>query len=955
MVRPALNARAATVLRDWGPTAGDAVVLMRREICGRSAARYARRAITLKQTLFQVRCIETLSVSRNIQSVVNQLSMRTRNLTTIRIFSGRGLLLWLDIYVLDIYSGCNLTVENSMSNALRPAYRKLNHTFVELYTLPLFQAQYQTRAKSIASAIKDGLVREGNPRDRRQDVAAREARSGRLDTLSSASGKRRVARQESPSFGRDSIFASKTKSSDEPTRERRATFTDSRSSRYESSFGRRGGSYEGTKRVERPTDSRNKVRSLRRDDKTFIEGGSTFARPTRGTDFSKRHASSTEQRLRLPEGRERQRDSGGNSSGGGLGFHSKSGMSLEQSRQPITHLGSVASKTSVHESGQPDFSGKAWELPANLNDVRILMNNSATFTAAQYRAGVEVLEDMIRERLQNGQTRNASQNVEAMLRDFDQKWSNTGSEASDAVNESVRKQKRELEYAMQKLLARLPYDDADRERWSRWILTAQLKRHDIPLRISSHGVKMDATVQTANETKGELVAVMKQLVEELPETDKDRRNYAAHLKHHFRLCALGAKPSTAETRDRDSMGNVAASVSEDQSTIVTGTTAHKLASQDSTENNDNTDRLSRSNSDRAATRQAITQELHKQNDKQSDISQQHQVGSGSLARRANTRTESSSIIDAGSGKDDTPLSISYSTAASTFLYGTNVVLAALRAKRRKMYRLYTTERNNRNLRRATDRYGVSDGGIGRIISLAKNADLAIEFDTSVRVLDKMSESRPHNGVVLEASYIPSPPVLSMGPPDAKTIPLVLNHQSVEEADVNGSPSAIPRVSSQTEGKQPMVVLLDGIIDPGNLGNILRSAHFYGVDAVAIATNTCASLNLATLAKASSGACEAVSILSLPKPANFVADAGRAGWKVYAAVAPPSGLIGDRTPPSIRRLTTSNLGNPLERKPVLLMLGAEGEGLRANLANKADYWLSIEQRESQHKDRVIIHY
>nr|POF01117.1 rrna methyltransferase 1, mitochondrial [Quercus suber] len=261
-----------------------------------------------------------------------------------------------------------------------------------------------------------------------------------------------------------------------------------------------------------------------------------------------------------------------------------------------------------------------------------------------------------------------------------------------------------------------------------------------------------------------------------------------------------------------------------------------------------------------------------------------------------------------------------------------------------MYRLYTTERNNRNLRRATDRYGVSDGGIGRIISLAKNADLAIEFDTSVRVLDKMSESRPHNGVVLEASYIPSPPVLSMGPPDAKTIPLVLNHQSVEEADVNGSPSAIPRVSSQTEGKQPMVVLLDGIIDPGNLGNILRSAHFYGVDAVAIATNTCASLNLATLAKASSGACEAVSILSLPKPANFVADAGRAGWKVYAAVAPPSGLIGDRTPPSIRRLTTSNLGNPLERKPVLLMLGAEGEGLRANLANKADYWLSIEQRK-----------
>ncbi|EME46269.1 hypothetical protein DOTSEDRAFT_125762, partial [Dothistroma septosporum NZE10] len=205
-------------------------------------------------------------------------------------------------------------------------------------------------------------------------------------------------------------------------------------------------------------------------------------------------------------------------------------------------------------------------------------------------------------------------------------------------------------------------------------------------------------------------------------------------------------------------------------------------------------------------------------------------------------------------------------------------------------------------------------------------------------LDRMSDGRPHNGVVLEASRIPAPPVLGLGRPDARqsTIPLNLGPQNADDAAINGSPKFLRALSNTW--RQPLILLLDGITDPGNIGNIVRTAHFYGVDAVAVASNTCANLSSAILAKASSGACEAVRLLSLPQPSNFAYESARAGWKIYAAVAPTPG-----SRDAARTITTSAVASasPLLQHPCILMLGAEGEGLRENLRNRADYFVSIE--------------
>jgi 21S rRNA (GM2251-2'-O)-methyltransferase len=316
--------------------------------------------------------------------------------------------------------------------------------------------------------------------------------------------------------------------------------------------------------------------------------------------------------------------------------------------------------------------------------------------------------------------------------------------------------------------------------------------------------------------------------------------------------------------------------------------------------------------------------------------------------------------------DRLPLSIPYTTPASEFLYGTSVVEAALRTRRepcRKLYKLYVYQGENRE----------SGGGRDAIERLAKKINVPIVYHTdSPRLLDKMSAGRPHNGYILEASPLPKLPLISLGSLTTDGAPgfmVNLDHQSREEAAINGTSPFIPLPSSpKGQSRKPLVLLLDSILDPGNLGGIIRTASFLGITAIALSTRNSAPLSPVVL-KASAGASETITLFSVSKPAGFIADSQRAGWKVYAAVAPrsppaqgPQGHRPRRSPslrrptspsvPEIPAITTDDLvlDNPLDRDPCILMLGNEGEGLRWNLRGKADVEIAI-AGSGAHRDGV----
>ncbi|KAK0109047.1 hypothetical protein ONS96_002877 [Cadophora gregata f. sp. sojae] len=281
-----------------------------------------------------------------------------------------------------------------------------------------------------------------------------------------------------------------------------------------------------------------------------------------------------------------------------------------------------------------------------------------------------------------------------------------------------------------------------------------------------------------------------------------------------------------------------------------------------------------------------------------------------------------------------PLSIPYTTPASEFLYGTSVVEAAIvssRSPKRKLYKLYIyTGENRENLDQDS-----------RLERLAwENGIPVLRVGTEwVRLMDKMSNGRPHNGYILEASPLPRLPVTRLGAfrsdANQEGFEVSVDHQSREEAAINGTSDFI-QTKECDSGRKPLVLLLDSIVDPGNLGGIIRTASFLGVSAIAISARNSASLTPVVL-KASAGASENIPLFSVNKPAGFIVDSKSAGWRVYAAVAPSR-----RNDPSMpASLSTVDLGDPLSKAPCILMLGNEGEGLRWNLRSKADINLYIQ--------------
>lgn len=288
-----------------------------------------------------------------------------------------------------------------------------------------------------------------------------------------------------------------------------------------------------------------------------------------------------------------------------------------------------------------------------------------------------------------------------------------------------------------------------------------------------------------------------------------------------------------------------------------------------------------------------------------------------------------------SSKRQTPtdhVSIPYTTAASEWIYGINPVLAALRARKRTLYKCYA----HRSL------LGSSSDRGREVERLASELDCLNRVgDDFLPVMEQVAQGRPHNGVVLEVSAIRFDTVVGLGRPHSITGAIPLLNRSpanVNEDNPASNTLKLANLGRSNTWRHPLVVFLDGITDPGNLGNILRTAHFYRADAVAISVNTCAPINNPIVVKASSGAIEGLNLLAVDGPAQFARSAREHGWEVLAAVAPsPYQSANDaRGSATMRRrqLVTSTMVSPLAQKPCLLMLGSEGEGLRENLKSKA---------------------
>jgi 23S rRNA (guanosine2251-2'-O)-methyltransferase len=153
----------------------------------------------------------------------------------------------------------------------------------------------------------------------------------------------------------------------------------------------------------------------------------------------------------------------------------------------------------------------------------------------------------------------------------------------------------------------------------------------------------------------------------------------------------------------------------------------------------------------------------------------------------------------------------------------------------------------------------------------------------------------------------------------------LRHQGViarYEAPRQVEESALPGLIEAAEGRA-LILVLDGVQDPHNLGACLRSAAAAGVTAVIIPKDKAAPIN-ATVRKTSAGAADRIPVISVTNLARTLRTIKEAGVWVY-------GLDGEATG-SIHAVDF--------RGNVALVLGGEGEGMRRLTREHCDALVKI---------------
>jgi 23S rRNA (guanosine2251-2'-O)-methyltransferase len=150
-----------------------------------------------------------------------------------------------------------------------------------------------------------------------------------------------------------------------------------------------------------------------------------------------------------------------------------------------------------------------------------------------------------------------------------------------------------------------------------------------------------------------------------------------------------------------------------------------------------------------------------------------------------------------------------------------------------------------------------------------------------------------------------------------------DHQGVV-AEVDPYPYADAR--GMLRGEDALIVALDQVQDPRNLGAVCRSAEFAGAVGVVVPERRSAAVTAVTC-KASAGAVEHLQVAHVRNLADWLADAKAAGFWIWGADADARS-----TPWSVDF-----------KGPTVLVLGGEGKGIRPRVAAACDGLVALPRR------------
>lgn len=202
---------------------------------------------------------------------------------------------------------------------------------------------------------------------------------------------------------------------------------------------------------------------------------------------------------------------------------------------------------------------------------------------------------------------------------------------------------------------------------------------------------------------------------------------------------------------------------------------------------------------------------------------------------------------------------------------------------------------------AIEKIFIQQGGHGSVIqeirSTADEADVPVQHVPSQRI-DQMARAQTHQGVV------------------ARTAPLQYH-------DFDEMLSGIAPRYEDVEARKPLLVMIDQVTDPQNFGALLRTAAAADVSGVIVPSQHMAPLNATTI-KASAGTAGRIPVARVRSLTNSIDRLKERGYWVV-------GLTGQGQ---------ETVWEMDWDRPIVLVLGSEGEGMRPSTERKCDFLVSI---------------
>jgi len=199
----------------------------------------------------------------------------------------------------------------------------------------------------------------------------------------------------------------------------------------------------------------------------------------------------------------------------------------------------------------------------------------------------------------------------------------------------------------------------------------------------------------------------------------------------------------------------------------------------------------------------------------------------------------------------------------------------------------------RPIDRVTIAKGRQDTRIEEIVQLARQRSIPVRFEDR-RQLDRLANSKDHQGVVALAAARAA--------------------ATLEEILTN---------ANQARGQIGLIILLDGIEDPHNLGAIVRTALAAGAYGVVIPERRAVGLT-DTVARASAGALAHLPVVKVTNLARAMEELKEAGYWLVG--------LDERADKTYTEVDYTS--------PVGIVLGSEGQGLHELTRKRCDFVVSL---------------